>query len=98
MNKYPKIHDNNDVLKYRIGFEFMDNIFNTETELGEDLKNIYEFKKIAKDVCKNKKYMRDSNKIQSKIKNIDVMDINKQNREIADLYEQIDKLSNELSY
>jgi len=96
--KHNEIMDKNDIIKARIGFEFLDDIFNTKTELGQNLKEIYEFKKIAKDVCKNKTLLREASKVQPDYENLDEEKINKQNREISDLYSMIDELSGKLNY
>ena len=52
--KHEEIMNIVDILKSRVGIEFVDEMFDTSTELGKDLKRIYEFKKISKDLCSNK--------------------------------------------
>ena len=36
-----------EIIKSRVGIEFIDDEFDTNTELGRDLKRIYEFKKVS---------------------------------------------------
>ena len=79
-----------DILKYRIGYEFLDDIFDTSTSLGKHLKNIYDIKKMTKDLCSSKKYLR-NNKLDE---NTDLLSF--KHREINDLYKKIEKISYKL--
>ena len=65
--------------------EFLDDEFNTNTELGRDLKRIYEFKKVSKDLCSSKTPLR-----KNMSKNETATLLSKQNREINDLYNLLD--------
>ena len=79
-----------DILKYRIGYEFLDDIFDTSTSLGRHLKNIYDIKKMTKDLCSSKKYL-----YKKKIdQNTDALSF--KHREINDLYKQIEKITDKL--
>jgi hypothetical protein len=87
------ILNNVDILKSRIGIEFLDDEFNTNTELGKDLKRIYEFKKVSKDLCGQKVPIR-----KKMNKNDTANLLSKQNREINDLYNIIDDISGKMNY
>ncbi len=91
--KHEELMNNTDILKSRIGIEFINNDFDTNTELGRDLKRIYEFKKVSKDLCNDRVPLK---------KNMNVNDTNnllsKQNREINDLYQIIDDISSKMNY
>ena len=91
--KHEDILSNFDILKSRIGIEFIDDEFNTDTELGRDLKRIYEFKKVSKDLCNNKTPLKNINS-KSDSNNL----LSKQNREINDLYQIIDDISGKMKY
>ena len=80
-----------DILKYRIGYEFLDDIFDTSTSLGKHLKNIYDIKKMTKDLCSSKKYLH-KDKLDE---NTDALSF--KHREINDLYKQIEKIGYQLS-
>lgn len=75
-----------DILKFKIGFEFMDEIFN-DSNLGKHLKKIYDIKKLTKDLCNSRKYNK-----KFKLKNDVSHSISVKNREISDLYDKIDKI------
>jgi hypothetical protein len=101
MNKNSEILTKANILKYKIGFDFLNELFDSSTEFGKNLKKIYNFKKLTKDICGNKRYLYNKikkNKFNTDIQNINQNDINKQNREINELYDNIEKLSNELNY
>lgn len=91
--KHEEILTDVDILKSRIGIEFLDDEFNTKTELGRDLKRIYEFKKVSKDLCNNKVHLR-----RKMNKNETANLLSKQNREINDLYGIIDEISSKMNY
>lgn len=99
IKKYPKNKNKGknlelqtaDILKYRIGYEFLDDIFDTSTSLGKHLKNIYDIKKMTKDLCSSKKYLY-KNKLDE---NTDALSF--KHREINDLYKQIEKIGYKLS-
>ena len=90
-NKDKKLElQTSDILKYRIGYEFLDDIFDTSTSLGKHLKNIYDIKKMTKDLCASKKYLR-NNKLDE---NTDALSF--KHREINDLYKKIEKIGYKL--
>ena len=101
ITKYKKkneaIMEHSEVLKFRIGHEFLDDDFDETTELGRDLKRLYEFKKLTKDLCSNKTVLRKHSKINKQFE-IDSKEISKQNREINDLYSEIERLQNIMDY
>ena len=90
--KHEEIMNIVDILKSRVGIEFVDEMFDTSTELGKDLKRIYEFKKISKDLCSNKVSLK---KYSNKKNNLDLL--SKQNQEINNLYKIIDEISNKMN-
>ena len=90
--KHEEIMNIVDILKSRVGIEFVDEMFDTSTELGKDLKRIYEFKKISKDLCSNKVSLK---KYSNKKNNLDLL--SKQNKEINNLYKIIDEISNKMN-
>tara|TARA_B110001469_G_C9600569_1_gene298400 strand:+ start:128 stop:1372 length:1245 start_codon:yes stop_codon:yes gene_type:complete len=86
---------NAEILKYRIGYEYLDDDFDMNTELGRDLKRLYEFKKISKDLCaKRGGFIKQ--KINSQENSVSIDDLGNQNKVINDLYTQIDELTNKL--
>jgi hypothetical protein len=87
---------NNDILKFRIGYEYLDNEFDMNTELGRDLKRLYEFKKISKDLCKNRGGFK-REQINPQENNVSIDELSNQNKVINELYSQIDELSNKLA-
>ena len=98
IKKYPKNKNREknlelqtaDILKYRIGYEFLDDIFDTSTSLGKHLKNIYDIKKMTKDLCSSKKYL-----YKTKLdENTDALSF--KHREINDLYKKIEKIGYKL--
>jgi hypothetical protein len=91
--KHEDILTDLDVLKSRVGIEFIDDEFDINTELGRDLKRIYEFKKISKNLCNNKVPLRNSAKNDDNNSRL-----GKQNREINDLYKIIDDISSKMNY
>ena len=101
ITKYKKknetIMEKSEVLKFRIGHEFLDDDFDESTELGRDLKRLYEFKKLSKDLCQNKRVLRKHSENTRQFE-IDSKQISKQNREINDLYHEIDQLQNTMDY
>ena len=95
--KNEHIMEKSDIFKFRIGHEFLDDDFDERTELGRDLKRLYEFKKISKDLCQNKRIIRKHSDTARQFE-IDSKQISKQNREINDLYAEIEKLQNTMDY
>lgn len=95
--KNENIMEKSETLKLRIGHEFLDDDFDESTELGRDLKRLYEFKKISKDLCQNKRVLRKHSDNTGQFE-IDSKQISKQNREINDLYYQIEQLQNTMDY
>lgn len=91
--KHEDLMNSVEIIKSRVGVEFLDEEFDTNTELGRDLKRIYEFKKVSKDLCMNKiplrKHSIEDNKVDL---------LSKQNREINDLYNIIDEISGKMNY
>ena len=91
--KHEDLMNSVEIIKSRVGIEFIDDEFDTNTELGRDLKRIYEFKKVSKDLCRNKiplkKHSIEDNKVDL---------LSKQNREINDLYNMIDDISSKMNY
>ena len=91
--KHEDLMNSVEIIKSRVGIEFIDDEFDTNTELGRDLKRIYEFKKVSKDLCRNriplKKHSIEDNKVDL---------LSKQNREINDLYNTIDDISSKMNY
>jgi len=91
-NKNDIILSKYDILKSKIGYEYLDDIFDTGTPLGRHLKNIYDIKKLTKDMCYNKSLLRGKD-----VKDSTTDDLSFKNREINDLYKQIDKINQRLS-
>lgn len=96
---YDKTHKQilfkSDILKYRIGYEFLDEIFDVNTDMGKYYKKIYDIKKMTKDLCNNKKHSRATN-MDSKSKNISD-DLSYKNTEINELYKKIDELNMQMN-
>ena len=84
-----------EILKFRVGYEFLDEEFDSNTELGRDLKRLYEFKKISKDLCKKRGGFR-KKKVNSQENSVSIDDLGNQNKVINDLYTQIDELTSKL--
>ena len=82
-----------DIMKSRIGIEFLDEEFNTSTELGRDLKRIYEFKRYQR-ICATVRFPLRKNMNKNETANL----LSKQNREINDLYNIIDDISGKMNY
>lgn len=91
--KHEEIMSNVEILKSRVGVEFIDDEFDINTELGIDLKRLYEFKKVSKELCGNKISLKRNTLEKSKI---DLL--SRQNRDINDLYNIIDDISNKMDY
>ena len=101
MNTNEIIYNIKDIIKFKLGIVFDDDIFDESTELGSQLKKLYNFKKISKQICSNRKYLvNKTNKrnfdLNIKDENVDQYDINKQNREINELYNSIDEYTKKL--
>ena len=84
-----------EILKFRVGYEYLDDDFDLNTELGRDLKRLYEFKKISKDLCKKRGGFK-KQKINSQENSVSIDELGNQNKVINDLYSQIDELTNKL--
>ena len=93
--EHDEVLDHTEIIKFKTGNEFMDEDFDLTTELGRDLKRIYEFKKISKDLCSNKVRLG-KGKINSRKELVDSATLSAQNSEINELYEKIDELTNKL--
>ena len=93
--EHDEVLDHTEIIKFKTGNEFMDEDFDLTTELGRDLKRIYEFKKISKDLCGNKVRLG-KGKINSRKELVDSATLSAQNSEINELYEKIDELTNKL--
>ena len=91
--KHEEINTKTDILKSRIGIEFIDDEFDSSTELGKDLKRIYEFKKISKGLCGKREQLKRHTYSKN---NIEML--SKQNREINDMHKIIDDISNKMDY
>jgi hypothetical protein len=91
--KHEDLMNHVEIIKSRVGIEFIDDEFDLNTELGRDLKRIYEFKKVSKDLCGNKMSLK-----KHSIKDDKVDLLSKQNREINDLYNIIDDISSKMNY
>lgn len=95
--EHTNILSHDEILQYKVGFEFLDDDFDTSTELGRDLKRIYEFKKISNDLCKTKSMSKPkSDNINPDQEDINSNTISRQNEEINDLYSQIYSLTNKM--
>lgn len=93
--EHEDILEHSEIIKFKTGYEFLEEEFDLSTELGRDLKRIYEFKKISKDLCKNKgRFKRDT--LNPEKETVDNNVLNKQNDEINDLYDKINELTNKL--
>lgn len=93
--EHEDVLDNLDILKAKTGNEYLDEEFDLNTELGRDLKRIYEFKKVSKDLCRNKGQFSKGS-LNPQKENVDSETLNRQNNEINDLYGLIDDLTNKL--
>jgi hypothetical protein len=93
--EHEEILDQIEILKFKTGNEYLDNEFDLSTELGRDLKRIYEFKKVSRDLCRNK-FKPTKGKINPNKQDVDSASLNKQNNEINVLYDKIDELTNKL--
>jgi len=91
-NKNTDILTKYDILKSKIGYEYLDDIFDTGTSLGRHLKHIYEVKKKTKHMCYNKDLLRPKLNLEN-----DTDELSFKNREINDLYKEIDKINHLLS-
>jgi len=87
--------DNLEILKFKTGNEYLDEEFDTTTELGRDLKRLYEFKKISKDLCSSKGKFNKGN-INPDSELVNSQTLNRQNDEINELYSMIDDLTYKL--
>ena len=93
--KHETILEKPDILKYKTGYENIEDDFDTSTELGSNLRRVYEFKKLSKDLCGKRNVISD-NKINSDDQIVNSEVLSKQNREINDLYSMIENLTNKL--
>ena len=88
--KHNNILNKLDILLYKSGIDFFDELFNIETNFGVNLKTIYDFKKKSKDLCLSRTRNRDT--YDDKEGKIQPDDIGFQNRKISDLYGNIDAI------
>ena len=99
LSEFDQEHDESldhlEILKFKTGNEYLDEEFDLSTELGRDLKRIYEFKKVSKDLCRNKGKFN-KGKLNPNKDNVDTDTLNRQNEEINDLYNMIDDLTNKM--
>jgi len=96
--EHPTILSHDEILQYKVGFEFLDDDFDTTTELGRDLKRIYEFKKISNDLCRTKSMSKpQSDNINPDQENVNANTVSRQNQEINDLYSEIYSLTNKMN-
>ncbi len=93
--EHEELLDQLEIIKFKTGNEYLDEEFNLDTELGRDLKRIYEFKKVSKDLCRSKGKFSKGN-LNPQRENVDSDVLNRQNEEINDLYSMIDDLTNKL--
>lgn len=101
------ILENTEILKLKLGLveDFEDDVFyindkNLDKNMYskiENLKKIYNIKKLTKDLCSNKKYLRKTHITKNNTKSDDFDNIISKNREINDLYSDIEELNNKLS-
>ena len=101
------ILENTEILKLKLGLveDFEDDVFyindkNLDKNMYskiENLKKIYNIKKLTKDLCSNKKYLRKTQITKNNTKSDDFDNIISKNREINDLYSDIEELNNKLS-
>ena len=94
--EHADVLDHDEILKYRTGVEFLDDDFDQNTELGRDLKRIYEFKKVAKDLCKSRGRFKKET-VNPEKESVDSNTVSRQNKEINDLYDKINVLTDKLS-
>ena len=88
--KHEDLMNKSQILKSRVGVEFIDDELDTSTEFGKYLKDIYEFKKVSKELCKNKmSLIKHSNNNKQNT-------LSQQNRKINDLYSTIDEISGKM--
>lgn len=92
---HEEILDLNEIIKFKTGNEYTDTNFDLTTELGRDLKRIYEFKKVSKDLCSSKPKLNKGT-INPDKEDVDTNTLNRQNEEINVLYNKINELSNKL--
>ena len=93
--EHEEVLDNLDIIKAKTGNEYLDEEFDLNTELGRDLKRIYEFKKVSKDLCRSKGKFKKGT-LNPQKESVDSDTLNRQNDEINELYSLIDDLTNKL--
>ena len=91
-NKYKEVLSQNDILKYKIGYDIMSNndlftdIEGVYAPLTKRLESIYNIKKMALNLCASKKYRRN-------IYRLNKNDESYKYREIGELYEKIEEIN-----
>jgi hypothetical protein len=91
-NEKSKILSKEDILKYKTGYDIMKggNLFADMSPFAQNLKSIYNIKKMALDLCSNKKYITNAH-----IEN----DNNESYKyaEISDLYKKIEEINDKMN-
>ena len=91
--KHKNILNKIDILLYKTGVDFFEELFDIKTNFGVNLKEIYDFKKLSKDLCLSRTRNVNSENKEGKIQ---PDDIGFQNRKISDLYNNIDQIYKKL--
>lgn len=91
-NKNPEILSKEDILKYKTGYDIMsdDSLFFDNSPFAQNLKSIYNIKKMALDLCSNKKYIRSGNKENDN-------NTSYKYSEISDLYKKIEEINDKMT-
>jgi hypothetical protein len=91
-NKKSEILLKEDILKYKTGYDIMkdDTLFADESPFAQNLKAIYNIKKMALDLCSNKNYIRSGNKEND-------IDESYKYSEISDLYKKIEEINDKMT-
>jgi hypothetical protein len=94
--EHDDVLDLSEIIKFKTGNEFLDDDFDLSTELGRDLKRIYAFKKISKDLCGNNKVRLGKGTVNNNKDSVDTVALSAQNNEINELYDKVDELTKKL--
>tara|TARA_B110000285_G_C15027219_1_gene564792 strand:- start:63 stop:1241 length:1179 start_codon:yes stop_codon:yes gene_type:complete len=91
-NKNPEILSKEDILKYKTGYNIMNNdsIFFDNSPFAQNLKSIYNIKKMALDLCSNKKYIQSGT-------NENDNNISYKYRDISNLYKKIEEINDKMT-
>lgn len=91
-NKNPEILSKEDILKYKTGYNIMNNdsIFFDNSPFAQNLKSIYNIKKMALDLCSNKKYIQSGT-------NENDNNISYRYRDISNLYKKIEEINDKMT-